>query len=89
TDEYFQFVTSDSKMVAVNGAKGEFVLNDIYVAIEQLPEELSTPFMMYYVGYKYLEIADQLKLPIGTVKNRIHLARKELKQQLHVYAYGD
>ncbi|WP_066833568.1 RNA polymerase sigma factor [Rufibacter ruber] len=89
TDEYFQFLSTDTKMVAVNGANGEFVMKDIYAAIEQLPEEFRTPFMMYYVGYKYLEIADQLKLPIGTVKNRIHLARKELKEQLSVYAYGD
>jgi DNA-directed RNA polymerase specialized sigma24 family protein len=42
--------------------------------------------MMYYIGYKYLEIAEKLQIPIGTVKNRIHIARKELKNALHVYA---
>lgn len=89
TADYLQYSPTDSKMVTVNGATGEFALNDIYAAIERLAEELRIPFMMYYVGYKYLEIADQLQLPIGTVKNRIHLARKELKQQLNVYAYGD
>ncbi|RZK13265.1 MAG: hypothetical protein EOO56_27555, partial [Hymenobacter sp.] len=45
-----------------------------------------TPFMMYYIGYKYLEIAEKLQIPIGTVKNRIHIARKDLKAALHVYA---
>ncbi|WP_207435021.1 RNA polymerase sigma factor [Sabulibacter ruber] len=89
TTEYIQFHPSDERMIAVNGAAGEFALKDINDAIEKLPEELRSPFMMYYVGYKYLEIADQLKLPIGTVKNRIHLARKELKQELKVYAFAD
>ena len=42
--------------------------------------------MMYYIGYKYMEIAEKLQIPIGTVKNRIHIARKELKNALQVYA---
>ncbi|MFC6999186.1 RNA polymerase sigma factor [Rufibacter roseus] len=89
TTEHFQFSPLDTKMTDSNRASGEFALNDIYKAIELLPEEFRVPFMMYYVGYKYLEISEKLELPIGTVKNRIHLARKELKQKLHVYAYGD
>ena len=89
TTEHFQFSAKDSRMTTANRASGDFALNDIYAAIERLAEEFRVPFMMYYVGYKYLEISEQLKLPIGTVKNRIHLARKSLKEQLHVYAYGD
>ncbi len=38
------------------------------------------PFHMYYKGFKYHEIADRLELPLGTVKNRIHVARKQLKE---------
>ena len=34
---------------------------------------------MHYYGYKYQEIAEQLDLPLGTVKSRIFFARKELK----------
>jgi RNA polymerase sigma-70 factor (ECF subfamily) len=34
--------------------------------------------MMHYKGYKYHEIAEQLNLPLGTVKSRIFFARKEL-----------
>jgi RNA polymerase sigma-70 factor (ECF subfamily) len=41
---------------------------------------------MYFNGFKYHEIAEELDLPIGTVKNRIHIARKELKNQLKMYA---
>ncbi|AKQ45992.1 RNA polymerase sigma factor [Rufibacter radiotolerans] len=89
TADYAQSFPGDERMVAVNGASGEFAMNDIYAAIEKLSEDLRTPFMMYYTGFKYTEIADKLSLPIGTVKNRIHLARKELKVQLAPYASGD
>jgi RNA polymerase sigma factor (sigma-70 family) len=89
TTEYIQLHPSDERMIAVNGSSGEFALQDIHAAIDKLEEDLRAPFMMYYVGYKYLEIAEKLKLPIGTVKNRIHLARKELKQELKMYSYSD
>lgn len=38
-------------------------------------------------GYKYQEIAGELDLPIGTVKSRIFMARRQLKDQLqHHYS---
>jgi RNA polymerase sigma-70 factor (ECF subfamily) len=33
---------------------------------------------MYFEGFKYKEIADELNLPIGTIKSRIFLARKQV-----------
>ncbi|MDA8979616.1 sigma-70 family RNA polymerase sigma factor [Chitinophagales bacterium] len=48
------------------------------MAIESLKPEMRDTFMMYFEGYKYHEIADQLDLPLGTVKSRIFLARKDL-----------
>jgi RNA polymerase sigma-70 factor (ECF subfamily) len=83
--EYFQYFNTDENYITVNGATSDFVVNDINEAIARLNEEFRTPFMMYYIGYKYLEIAEKLNIPIGTVKNRIHIARKELKQVLRVY----
>ena len=61
-------------------------LAKINEAIAGLGTDYRTPFMMYYIGYKYMEIAEKLQIPIGTVKNRIHIARKELKASLQVYA---
>jgi len=50
--------------------------------VNKLEDAYKTPFMMYFRGFKYIEIAEKLKVPIGTVKNRIHVARKLLQQGL-------
>lgn len=68
-----------------NEAVSSFALADIEKALFVLEECYRVPFMMYYRGFKYNEIADKLEIPIGTVKNRIHLARKELKSMLVMY----
>jgi RNA polymerase sigma factor (sigma-70 family) len=70
-----------------NLAYSTFALADINKAITKLEDVYRTPFMMHYRGFKYHEIADKLKIPIGTVKNRIHIARKELKDMLAMYEY--
>ena len=84
--EYFQYFNTDQNYITHNGATSDFVVRDINEAIASLGTDYRTPFMMYYIGYKYLEIAEKLQIPIGTVKNRIHIARKELKSALQVYA---
>ena len=45
-------------------------------------DELYIPFNMHVSGVAYKSIADRLGLPIGTVKSRIHIARKRLKVML-------
>ena len=69
-----------------NNAYANFTLQDINKAINKLDKAYSTPFIMHFKGFKYHEIAETLEIPIGTVKNRIHIARKELKQSLKQYA---
>lgn len=86
--EYFQYFNTDENYITHNGAQSTFVMSDLNGAINQLEEAYRTPFMMYYIGYKYLEIAERLQIPIGTVKNRIHIARKVLKERLTMYRPG-
>jgi len=68
-----------------NLGEHKIALDDVNNAIESLSENLRTPFMMAFQGYKYEEIAEQLSVPLGTVKIRIHNARKKLKSQLKDY----
>ncbi|SNT19968.1 RNA polymerase sigma-70 factor, ECF subfamily [Ekhidna lutea] len=85
TTENNHFINSSSVTIE-NQAKGNFVMNDINMALDGLKDMYKIPFNMYFRGFKYHEIADKLEIPIGTVKNRIHIARKELKKGLQVYA---
>lgn len=85
TTENNHFLNSSSSVVE-NRASGKFILKDINKAIDDLKDIYRTPFNLYFAGFKYHEIAERLNIPIGTVKNRIHIARKELKDVLKVYA---
>lgn len=69
-----------------NQAESKFITNDINKALAQLPQEYYIPFIRYFEGYKYHEIAEMLIIPIGTVKTRIHVARNVLKKYLKTYS---
>ena len=56
--------------------------------IERLEDDFKTPFLMHFNGFKYKEIADQLNIPIGTVKSRIYIARQKLIDLLPGYRYA-
>jgi RNA polymerase sigma-70 factor (ECF subfamily) len=56
---------------------------EISMKIDMLHEKLRTPLKMYIDGFKYAEIAKNLELNMGTVKNRIFLSRKKLMLQLN------
>lgn len=50
--------------------------------VDNLTDKLRIPFKLYVEGFKYQEIAEDLNVPIGTIKTRIHHARKMLAQQI-------
>lgn len=58
---------------------------EIWRNMNSIKDEFMIPFRMHTTGYKYHEIAGHLGLPIGTVKNRIFHARKEIQKKLHGY----
>lgn len=68
-----------------NAAESDLRIKEINKAIQELPEIFKTPFLLYFDGYKYNEIADVLHEPLGTIKSRIHFARKLLKEQISRY----
>lgn len=65
-----------------NAAEGQLKMKEIQSALHELPQIFKKPFVLYFEGYKYHEIAVMLKEPLGTIKSRIHFARKLLKAQL-------
>ena len=85
-DFYLDSVSSSVK----NAGEQKFVMKDIEAAIEKLPSNLKKPFTMNFKGFKYHEIAEILHIPIGTVKTRIFVARRILRESLHPYGkhYG-
>lgn len=65
-----------------------YQIQEITKAVAELNDEVKIPFSLFLNGYKYHEIAEQLNLPLGTVKSRIFFARKELQQKLKDYQYA-
>lgn len=74
-----------SRVSVSNSAESSMNQKEIEAAIYGLPDTFRIPFQLYFDGYKYHEIATYLDEPLGTIKSRIHFARKLLKEQIHRY----
>lgn len=57
-------------------------LQEINNAVYSLPEIFKSSYLLYLQGYQYQEIAEILNQPLGTIKSRIHFARKQLQKKL-------
>jgi len=57
-------------------------LKEINTAIYHLPAIFKKACLLYLHGYKYHEIALALNEPLGTIKSRIHFAKKLLQKQI-------
>ena len=77
-----EFLINSNQLAVGNLAESNLKTKEIYKAVHTLPDIFRNPFMLYFDGYKYNEIAAILKEPLGTIKSRIHFARKLLKEQL-------
>jgi len=61
--------------------------DEISKAISELPEDFRTVVILSDIeGFTYEEIADFTDIPVGTVRSRLHRARKMLYVQLFDYA---
>lgn len=54
-------------------------------SVDKLEEKYRRPIELRTRGYSYQEIAEQLDIPLGTVKSQIHYSRKQLKELLSDY----
>ena len=82
------FYINSGSNVIFNDAESNILMDELVKMIEELDETIKTPFLMHFEGFKYQEIADELELPLGTVKSRIFFARKALKSSI-LRHYGD
>jgi RNA polymerase sigma-70 factor (ECF subfamily) len=56
---------------------------EVRSALDELPEEERAVMRMsHYQGFTHREIADQLGVPVGTVKSRSHRAHRRLTESL-------
>lgn len=77
-----EFYINSNQAVVANDAIAIMNMKEVQTAIYQLPDIFKKPFLLYFDGYKYHEIANMLQEPLGTIKSRIHFARKLLKTQI-------
>lgn len=82
-----QYYINSADHATGNRAEGTIMLKELNVHISALDDSIRIPFLMHFDGFKYQEIADELNLPLGTVKSRIFFARKELKDKI-LSTYG-
>ena len=76
------FLLDYNQSATANDAIATLNIKEVQEAIYALPEIFKNPFLLYFDGFKYHEIADMLGEPLGTIKSRIHFARKLLKAQI-------
>ncbi len=81
-DCYHLNLSQDS---GLESPEGSYAASEISDAINEFPEKYRVPFSMHVAGYKYNEIADEMGLPLGTIKSRIFFARQELQKRFADY----
>src|SRR5215203_223045 len=63
------FLLDYNQTSITNEAESNLKLAEIKEVIFKLPEMFRNPFIMYFDGYKYNEIANMLNEPLGTIKS--------------------
>ena len=71
--------------------EGEFfrsiVDDQVFAAIDELPEDYRLVVVLSDLeDLSYSEIADVMKIPVGTVKSRLFRGRRQLQRRLYDYA---
>ncbi len=79
---YFMNLNLDNKD---SNPESIWATTEIQTGINKLDSEFRQAFEMYNEGYKYKEIAEDLKLTIGTVKSRIFYSRQKLMKNMREY----
>jgi RNA polymerase sigma-70 factor (ECF subfamily) len=79
--EDFSFAIENTNTIP-NQGEHDIRLGELTKMLESVGKLYSVPFLMFYRGYEYQEIAEHLNIPIGTVKSRIFFCRKRMKEKI-------
>ena len=83
-DTAWQAARPDSVADGAREAQDRVLLDRLRTEIEQLPEKLRTVLLLCTVeDMDASQVGDVLGIPAGTVRSRLHLARKRLLEVLH------
>lgn len=80
-----QYLINLPAEAAQDTPEGSITAAEITDAINSFEDAYRIPFSMHVAGYKYEEIAQEMNLPLGTVKSRIFSARKRLQERFADY----
>jgi RNA polymerase sigma-70 factor (ECF subfamily) len=64
-----------------DGPEEQLIRKELQEIIKMLPGVYERPIHMFLTGYSYKEISRYMKIPIGTVKSRIHLGKKQIRRE--------
>ena len=79
TDELYNHSVKSGE--GIDAMPDEQLINkELHEIISLLPGNYAKPILLFLAGYSYKEIAHKIKIPIGTVKSRIHLGKKQIRK---------
>ncbi len=77
-----QYFLNAGNQTVYNEGESNVTTEELWKLIQDLEDWMKIPFLMHYQGYKYEEIAQELDIPLGTVKSRIFFARRRLQKHI-------
>ena len=88
-EKYFKTWREYKRVVSIEDCNNSFEYKDnsnyteLYNAVKKLKHKIRIVIMLHYIeGYSVEEVGNILKIPVGTVKSRLHIGRKNLKEEL-------
>lgn len=79
-DELLHELEDEDGVQPFQAAQQQNLERDIRACLDQLPHDQAQVIAMVYMeGKSHQEVADELQLPLGTVKSRVRLALTKLK----------
>lgn len=73
-------IQSQTRTAPEESPDSRLIRKELYEIIKMLPVVYEKPIRMFLTGYSYKEISKQMNIPIGTVKSRIHLGKKQIRK---------